>query len=628
MEIKSLPVQNEDGDLVPGSSATVYHMDSGDVATIYDRGGQIISNPITAGADGIIEFAAENGPYRVMLTIGIQQYERFLYFSDIQEHNHSPSAHPELSAFITSEADRAEQAADSAALNAGIYADTTAGLSATTEGDYFSVPSAEDDEYLILYLHEAGPVATEIKRYPSSEAIDAVSEELNAVIGTMYVDESKVPLARTSNGKIPLWLENGLIGAVGVTEQIGQSVEEQMAERGAVMREAPDNYPPFMVKTSNGKVVFVVDYDGEAYYYGNVVGSASVDVGGIPGASLFRYKSKLGKLINGTSAIAKVALTGDSWRERNIIPQAIADRLYAAYGQGADGWIGLNTTSAIGPLNGGSLSKTGWTLSDISSSISGLYAPDGHRLDCSDDTGTLTCTGINAETIKIYYLDTDGAFRYQVDGGGFVTVTGTNTGDAAHVEISGLSTSGTHTINIDTTVNAGTVSLFGIYATGIDGVEVSKIANGGSRAVSYDAIYAQESVAYILDDIEYDAVEICLGSNDYRLGDSPEGYHDGLANLASAYRDAVSDCGVIITSPAANGRPEAGYPMQDYRDQAVLAASQNGYEHFDQFSLFGTYVEMNALGAWADDLHLNALGATLTAEEINRIFLQPFNGVS
>lgn len=182
MEIKSLPVQNEDGDLVPGSSATVYHMDSGDVATIYDRDGEIISNPITAGDDGIIEFAAENGPYRVILTIGIQQYERFLYFSDIKEHNHSPSAHPELSAFITSEADRAEQAADAAALNSGVYPDTAAGLSATTEGDYFSVPSAEDDEYLILYLHDAGPVATEIKRYPSAEAVEVLSGEYTAAL--------------------------------------------------------------------------------------------------------------------------------------------------------------------------------------------------------------------------------------------------------------------------------------------------------------------------------------------------------------------------------------------------------------------------------------------------------------
>lgn len=73
-------------------------------------------------------------------------------------------------------ADRAETAADVAALNAGVYVDTAAGLAATSEGDYFSVPSAEDDEYLILYLHDTGGVATEIKRYPSKRYIDGFFE--------------------------------------------------------------------------------------------------------------------------------------------------------------------------------------------------------------------------------------------------------------------------------------------------------------------------------------------------------------------------------------------------------------------------------------------------------------------
>lgn len=66
----------------------------------------------------------------------------------------------------------AEVARDAAQLSAGIYPSTATGLAATTVGQYFSVPSTLDTEYLILYRHDAGPVATEIRRYPSVAAIE------------------------------------------------------------------------------------------------------------------------------------------------------------------------------------------------------------------------------------------------------------------------------------------------------------------------------------------------------------------------------------------------------------------------------------------------------------------------
>jgi len=69
----------------------------------------------------------------------------------------------------------AEAARDAAQLSAGVYADTTAGLAATTSGQYFSVPSATSTESLILYLNSSGS-AVEQKRYPSSSAVDACAK--------------------------------------------------------------------------------------------------------------------------------------------------------------------------------------------------------------------------------------------------------------------------------------------------------------------------------------------------------------------------------------------------------------------------------------------------------------------
>lgn len=61
----------------------------------------------------------------------------------------------------------AEAARDAATINGKVYATTAAGLAATTTTQYFTVPSPDSAEHLILYLNNAG-VAVEQKRYPSA----------------------------------------------------------------------------------------------------------------------------------------------------------------------------------------------------------------------------------------------------------------------------------------------------------------------------------------------------------------------------------------------------------------------------------------------------------------------------
>lgn len=53
------------------------------------------------------------------------------------------------------------------------YSDTASGLAGTVNGSYFSVVSADGEEYLILYKNLAG-VAVEIKRYPSAVALKKI----------------------------------------------------------------------------------------------------------------------------------------------------------------------------------------------------------------------------------------------------------------------------------------------------------------------------------------------------------------------------------------------------------------------------------------------------------------------
>lgn len=64
----------------------------------------------------------------------------------------------------------AEAARDAALLSVGVFATVATGLSGTTNGQYFSVPSPESREHLILYRNDSG-AAEEVKRYPSAAAL-------------------------------------------------------------------------------------------------------------------------------------------------------------------------------------------------------------------------------------------------------------------------------------------------------------------------------------------------------------------------------------------------------------------------------------------------------------------------
>ena len=76
----------------------------------------------------------------------------------------------------------AEAARDAAQLSAGVYSDIAAGLVNTASGKFFSVPSTDSSEYLILYKNNAG-AAIEVKRYPSALAVDGAKQYANSLVG-------------------------------------------------------------------------------------------------------------------------------------------------------------------------------------------------------------------------------------------------------------------------------------------------------------------------------------------------------------------------------------------------------------------------------------------------------------
>lgn len=76
------------------------------------------------------------------------------------------------------------------------YASTAAGLASTVNGAYFSVPSPETAEYIILYKNVAGS-AVEQKRYPAASALNAAVDSTTAA--AQYVEETLVEITQSKD---------------------------------------------------------------------------------------------------------------------------------------------------------------------------------------------------------------------------------------------------------------------------------------------------------------------------------------------------------------------------------------------------------------------------------------------
>lgn len=106
-------------------------------------------------------------------------------------HNSDPAAHPELSAFITSEADRAEAAADAATISGNVYENSTAGVAATSEGEYFSVVSNSTENYLDLYKNVSNSAVFQ-KSYPSIEMLPAIRNQASIFSDNLEIIQKRL----------------------------------------------------------------------------------------------------------------------------------------------------------------------------------------------------------------------------------------------------------------------------------------------------------------------------------------------------------------------------------------------------------------------------------------------------
>lgn len=196
MELKNFFVQDDQGNLLPGATCYLYERGTENLVNHLIRpNGSELLNPFTTGADGLAQFAAANGSYDLRVVSGQRDYRIHLQFNDVNE---------DL-AEAKDSADRAELARDAAQLSAGLYPDVASGIAGTADGKYFSVPSLDSKEYLILYKRQ-GDAAQEIDRYPNAAAISSMANLVQSFASPSTLADDLAHTFEDGNGFILAWI--------------------------------------------------------------------------------------------------------------------------------------------------------------------------------------------------------------------------------------------------------------------------------------------------------------------------------------------------------------------------------------------------------------------------------------
>ncbi|MES0598493.1 SGNH/GDSL hydrolase family protein [Klebsiella pneumoniae] len=469
-----------------------------------------------------------------------------------------------------------------------------------------------------------------------SAAASSIVTGISEMVPSESVTPQLVPVVQDAEGKVSIWLENGDLAVKGVSDD----TSDKVATSGTILPEKVAMLPSEEVAPS--LIPLVQDIDGNVALWlenGDFVarglGSSLIDIISAALSGVFqnplkytdartawRWRTAKSKYKLSVTSKLKVGFTGDSWTEKKAIPQMMANILYSEYSKAGEGWI--NFASANGDtLNGMSFNISGWTTYDASeTTVAPTYgcALDGLCLYATGTAARITLNSVSATGLSIYYKDTLGTFRYTIDGGTPVVVAGAGTGTVTKVDITGLSSTGTHQLVIDLTGNADTVVIYGVYATiSSNGVEIQKFGNANITADGYTKVLSY--IPYFAQQLNPDIIFMIIGTNDYRLGRTLSNFYTALTSWVQTYKTALPDtCLVLIAPPQCNAT--GSYPLTSYRDIMRKVATENNCEFFSLYDDFpSSYATANSYGLWNDALHLNNNGADFLSRELYKYFL-------
>ncbi|HCJ1210365.1 TPA: SGNH/GDSL hydrolase family protein, partial [Klebsiella pneumoniae] len=494
------------------------------------------------------------------------------------------------------------------------------------EGSTAYYRSPDDSALAIEVMNVGGTLQPTGRKMPSQQAVDEASDSAKEALERVPEEKvmpALVPVVHDMAGNVPIYLENGELDAKAVTGSFSDKVAGKgtviptLAEMVQKEKISPQLVPLFKDDAGMVPVYLVdgrlavkgIDSSFVDLVYAALIGLFQPNQKYTDARTAWRWRTAKTKYKLSVTSKLKVGFTGDSWTEKKAIPQMMANILYSEYSKAGEGWI--NFASANGDtLNGMSFNISGWTTYDASETTAApTYgcALDGLCLYATGTAARITLNAVSATGLSIYYKDTTGTFRYTIDGGTPIVVTGAGTGNVTKVDITGLA-NGTHQLVIDLTGNADTAVIYGVYATiSSTGVEIQKFGNANITADGYTKVLG--NISYFAQQLNPDIIFMIIGTNDYRLGRTLSNFYTALTSWVQAYKAALPDTALVLIAPP-QCNASGSYPLSSYRDVMRQVANENHVEFFSLYDDFpAAYATANTYGLWNDALHLNNNGA-------------------
>ncbi|WP_242013428.1 SGNH/GDSL hydrolase family protein [Klebsiella variicola] len=507
-------------------------------------------------------------------------------------------------------------------------ADADAGNITSGSTAYYRNP--DDSALAIEVINIGGTLKPTGLQMPSTKTVDnKINERLvpGKYLSTWF------PVFFDRNRNVYAWFDGGRwdVADFGANARtIIESVPNAWAQKFLPQGDYSPNYFPF-VHDRNGNVYAWFHngmYDGYGFgpniekYILNLVGGASAksDSSFIEGDQ-YKFNFKKGRVFSGQAASVNTAFFGDSWNEKNTIPQSLINVLGGIFKDPA--WISCSNRAdgvmaGISPVVATNFTKYDGGSNNTNPPPYGC-GPDGNGYYNNNTVGSLAWTGITATDLSVFYYDGSGSFTITIDGGTPVTVNGANTGAAKKHDISGLSATA-HSVTIQS-LGSGVVSILGMYGKNSavrSGVTVSRMGNGG--AIGSDFFNFSDWIKPVAQYLDIDLLFVILGTNDFRLSKGTTQYKNGLVEIITKFREATPGICICLVSPGhcnATGTPALSEYDAVMRELAVEYNVNfiSGYELFPK-----TYDNSN--GAWEDGLHLSSLGAYILTNKIKKEFFQ------
>ncbi|MDH2674375.1 SGNH/GDSL hydrolase family protein [Klebsiella quasipneumoniae] len=438
------------------------------------------------------------------------------------------------------------------------------------------------------------------------------------------------PAYHDKQGNVLMWFDNSCPDAAGLGPQLQEvvsSIPNLWAKNYLRQFDFDPAYFPLIFDKNGNVSLWMNDQRPDAAGLGPQLQEVVKNISGANSVSTFiegdkyKFTFKQGRIFNGAPTSLNVAFTGDSWTEKNTIPQSLINLLGGNYKD--PGFISCSTRTD-GVMAGITLSVSNFTKYDGDNENNNApppygSGPDGNAYYNVNAVGTLTWSNVKVTELSVFYYDGTGTFTITIDGVAPITINGGNTGVAKKYDISGLSAT-LHTVVIASS-GVGVVSILGMYGKNnsiSSGFTVSRMGNGG--AIASDYLYWKNWIPQIVSSMDIDLLFIVLGTNDFRKSKGISEYKNGIQTIIDKYRIATPGICLCLVSPAQCNA--AGVPALSEYDIAMreLALDNktsfiSGYQSFPD-------VYDNSGGAWVDALHLSNAGAYVLTRKIKDKFFQ------